>query len=118
MPFEGGISLSAPKRPDFEQFRDALIAVIKEHIRQEAVDPFYPWLQVGDESTREAILHIFKNQMESTYGVELVVEPHLVSLDRPVESIAIQLHHVFNTVFLMEQINAKIRAKLKRGQVK
>ncbi|MDQ0285669.1 hypothetical protein J2Z49_000773 [Desulfofundulus luciae] len=108
--------MSASKRPGFEQFRDALIALIKEHVKQEEIDPFSPWLHVGDESTREAILHAFKSRMESTYGVELVVEPHLVSLDRPVESIAVQLHHVFNTIFLMEQINARIRARLKKSR--
>ncbi|MGB9802587.1 hypothetical protein [Desulfofundulus sp.] len=106
--------MSAPQRPNFEQFRDSLIALVKEHVKKE-IDPLFPWLQVGDEQTRETILQQFKSRMESAYGVELVVEPHLVSLDRPIESIAVQLHHVFNTVYLMEQINARIRARLRKN---
>lgn len=103
--------MSANKRMNFVEFRDLLLRVITENTKREIGDTSFPWLEVGNEKVREAILQTFKQQVESSYDVELVVEPHLVSLDRPIESIAIQLHHVFNTVSLMERINAKIKAR-------
>lgn len=104
--------MSRPKPPLFEQFREMLLDVIKDRVKRE-VGPDTPWPEVGDERTREEILFAFKQRMESDYGTELVLEPHLVHLDRPVESVAIQLHHVFNTVYLIERINDKIRERKK-----
>lgn len=108
--------MTAVRRPGFEQFQEDLLVLIKEMVKKEDILPSTPWLEVGEAGTREAILQAFKKRMESIYGVELVIEPHLVNLDRPVESIAIQLHHVFNTIFLMEQINARIRARLGKNR--
>lgn len=89
-----------------------LLSVIRDKVNKE-VGPATPWLEVGDERTRGEILQAFKRRLESEYGTELVVEPHLLHLDRPVESVAIQLHHVFNTVYLIERINDKIRERQK-----
>lgn len=100
------------KPPRFEQFREMLLSAIKDKVNKE-VGPATPWLEVGDERTRREILQAFKRQLESDYGTELVLEPHLVHLDRPVESVAIQMHHVFNTVYLIERLNDKIRERQK-----
>lgn len=71
-----------------------------------------PWLSTGDPPARAAILEEFKKRVEGRYGTELVVAPELVFLDRSLESIAVQLYHVFSTVNLMERINAKIRSRM------
>ncbi|WP_078060301.1 hypothetical protein [Desulfotomaculum copahuensis] len=98
------------QKPSFEQFLNGLLETARERVP--ACDAATPWLSTGDGAVRAAILDEFKRRVEKQYGTELVVEPDLISLDRPLESIAVQLYHVFSTVHLMERINAKIRSRL------
>lgn len=67
------------------------------------------WKDIGDEVNRADILQQLKKKLESEYGVELVWGENMVSADLPLESVAIQLHHVYSTIYLMERINNKIR---------
>lgn len=99
------------QRPSHDAFLDKLLEVARLYVQMD-IDTATPWLSLGDERTRSMILALFKDAIESEHQVELVVEQDLVNLNRPLESIALQLHHVFSNVHLMERINAKIRARL------
>lgn len=98
------------KKPTFEQFLALFVLTVKE--LAPVADPAASWTLVGDENTRATILNNFKKKVEETFGSELVVERELIFLDRSLESVAVQLYHVFSTVFLMEKINAKIRVRM------
>jgi len=96
------------ERPTFEQFKSYLkeaVAVVAGQADAERDR----WADIGDEVKRAAILQQLKKRLESEYGVELVWGENIVSADLPLESVAIQLHHVYSTVYLMERINNKIR---------
>lgn len=104
-------SFKPKQRPNYDVFLNKLLETARNFVQMD-IEAATPWLSLGDDRTRSMVLALFKDAIESEYQVELVVEQNMVNLDRPLESIALQLHHVFSTVHLMERINAKIRARL------
>lgn len=98
-------------RPSFEQFKDYLFSAVKEIIPGREFSSNSRWVELADEEGREQILYNLKRTVEEEYHVELVVTPELFNLDVTLESLVSQLHHVYSTVYLMERINDKIRAR-------
>ncbi|HBV97696.1 MAG: hypothetical protein JL50_03365 [Peptococcaceae bacterium BICA1-7] len=96
------------ERPNFDQFKSYLIESVAVVAGQAAAGRDR-WKDIGDEVNRADILQQLKKKLESEYGVELVWGENMVSADLPLESVAIQLHHVYSTIYLMERINNKIR---------
>jgi ERCC4-type nuclease len=52
-----------------------------------------------------------REKVQADYGVDFEVNRRLLSVFGTVESAVIQTYHELNTIFLMEKINNKIRAK-------
>jgi hypothetical protein len=100
------------ERPTFEQFKDYLKEAVARVTGLTAGD-LDRWVNLGDEGIRSAILLQLKEKLEGEYGVELVWEERMAGADLTLESVAIQLHHVYSTVYLMERINSKIRNRNK-----
>jgi len=98
------------ERPSFEAFKGMLMDTVSAITGREC-SSYDRWLDLGDEAVRQGILYTFKKNIESEYGVELVLREGLFNSDIVLESMAIQLHHVFNNVYLMERINYKIRKR-------
>jgi hypothetical protein len=99
------------ERPSFGEFREHFLAVIGEEINGQAVDGAASWTGLENEETRKNILYAMKARMEGEYNVELVITPDLYNLKCSLEGLISRLHHVFSTVYLMERINDKIRAR-------
>ncbi|MCL4439136.1 MAG: hypothetical protein M1609_00660 [Firmicutes bacterium] len=96
------------EKPTFDQFNNYLKEAVAGIAGQAAGDRDR-WVEIGDEVKRADILQLLKKRLESEYGVELVWGESIIFADQPLESVAIQLHHVYSTVYLMERINNKIR---------
>ncbi|MEW5953244.1 MAG: hypothetical protein AB1815_05745 [Bacillota bacterium] len=96
------------KRPSFEQFRDWFIGAVTGLSDKDLKDGALPWLEVGDEKKRLEILIVLGQRLEKEFGVSFVVDNRMVNLNCPVESIVIQLFHVFSTVSLVDHINSKV----------
>lgn len=95
------------KRPSFDQFRQLFMDIIAEHSQVDLRDGILPWPEVGDEKKRRNILTAFEQRLEKELGVPVYIERGLGDLDKPTESVVIQLFHVFSTVYLVEHINQK-----------
>lgn len=100
------------ERPSFEHFKSCLKAAIREVTGFDAGDSDR-WPGIGDEGKRKEILSSLKRSLEAEYGVELPVD-NMPAADATIESIAVQLHHVYSTVYLMERINQKIIGRRQR----
>lgn len=99
------------ERPSFAEFKERFIAVTEREMPGKAIDGATGWVELGDEKTRKNILYAMKAGLEEEYNVELVITPDLFDLDCSLEGLISRLHHVFSTVYLMERINDKIRAR-------
>lgn len=99
------------ERPSFDKFKEHFIAVIEQETPGEAIAGNTGWIALGDEKTRKNILYALKAGLEEEYNVELVITPDLCNLDCSLEGLVSRLYHVFSTVYLMERINDKIRAR-------
>jgi len=93
--------------PAFDQFKQFLREAVIEITGTDVKDNSR-WLEIGDEDKRANILQALKSSVEREYGVELLLPANMEMADTFFESVATQLHHVFNTVYLMERINHKI----------
>ncbi|MFZ5648011.1 MAG: hypothetical protein ACOY30_10380 [Bacillota bacterium] len=98
------------ERPTFDIFKAYLRKAVRE-IMGVNIDDRHRWLDIGDEGQREEILNTLKRFLEAEYGVELVIPENLKGQDIAFETVAIQLHHVYSTVYLMARINRKIFAR-------
>lgn len=97
------------KRPSFNQFRDWFIAEVNRRIPgAEINDPFTPWTGVAGEETRELIIESFMQFLEARYGFRPVLKESLSMLDGSLESVVIQIYHVFSTMLLVDHINEKM----------
>lgn len=95
---------ASPTFDQFKQFlREAVINVTGTDVKDSN-----RWLEIGDEDKRADILQVLKGSLEREYGVELLLPANMEMADTFFESVATQLHHVFNTMYLMERINHKI----------
>ncbi len=99
------------ERPSFDKFKEFFIGIINEYLPETKVLDTTRWTEMADEETRKKILHGMKEKIEGDYGVELVIAPEIYNLNTSLESLLSRLHHVFSTVYLMERINDKIRAR-------
>ncbi len=99
------------ERPSFEKFKEYFFEVLKEEIPEHEIAGNTNWGGLENEETRKKILHSLKAGLEGEYNVELVITTDLYNADCSLEGLASRLHHVFSTVYLMERINDKIRAR-------
>lgn len=97
--------------PSFEQFKGYLFSAIHQKFPDLEINPYSRWTELAGGKDRKEILYNLKRMVEEEYDVELVIAPDLFNLDTILESLASQLHHVYSTVYLMERINDKIRAR-------
>ncbi|GBF34074.1 hypothetical protein DCCM_3186 [Desulfocucumis palustris] len=99
------------ERPSFDNFKQCFKDIINEYSPGIEVPDSTKWTEIADGETRNKILRRMKERMEVEYGVELVIAPEIYNLDTSLEGLLARLHHVFSTVYLMERINDKIRAR-------
>ncbi|MCL6634415.1 MAG: hypothetical protein K6T29_01430 [Peptococcaceae bacterium] len=100
------------KRPDFDTFREIFLSCLAGAAGQEAAAAGAEWSGIGDGEVRRKVLEAVKEKIREEYGLEFEVNHRLLSVPGPVESAVIQTFHELNTIYLMERINAKIRAKM------
>ncbi len=103
------------RQPSFIQFRDIFLDLTKKVTGKADIDPFMPWREIGDVEVRKEVLQQIKSYLEEEYGFETIIKEDLVDDENSVESVAIQVHHTFCTIYLMERIYAK--AALKQQQL-
>lgn len=97
------------KRPGFNQFRAWFLEEVKVNTGQPENDPFRPWGAVGDERLRGRILESFLQLLENRFGFRPVLrEEELKNHQGSIESIVIQIYHVFSTMCLVDHINEKV----------
>jgi len=101
------------KRPDFEAFRETFLHCLSAFTGRDLLElPEVKWAEVGAEDARRELLEVVIVKLRESHGVEFEINHRLLSLEGPVESLIIQAYHELNTIYLMERIYAKIRAKL------
>ncbi|MGQ9557058.1 MAG: hypothetical protein ACUVTU_03765 [Desulfurispora sp.] len=98
-------------RLNLEQFEQMFLQVLQSELPGQPVSLQSNWPELADESRRQALLRKFKTVAEEATGVEIVIGPGMENFQGPVQSVVIQLFHVYSTVHLMERINAKILAR-------
>lgn len=98
------------KQPSFIKFREVFLNTAEE-LTGKKVDPFAQWQEIGDETLRGQILEKVTSDLEKEFGFLPVIPDNLVEFDGVVESVANQVHHNFSTMYFVEKINAKIRAR-------
>lgn len=104
------------KRPSFDTFREWFIEEVEKQAQTKIENPFMNWYDVGSEKLRENIIDSFLEMLESRFGFLPIFQIKLSMLDSSLESVIIQIFHVFSTMFLVEHINEKTykqREKLK-----
>jgi hypothetical protein len=99
------------KQPSFVKFRLSFLEVVKKIAKNNSIDAYTEWQQVGDIEKRKAILNQIKQNIMVDYGFEPVIEEKLYDFEGPIESVANQVHHVFSTMYIIEKINAKQAAR-------
>lgn len=94
-------------RPTFDQFRQWFMETLAEHSQVDLRDGMLPWHEFGNEQMRQDILTAFGLRLEKELGASAYIENRLVTLDKPIESVVIQLFHSFSTVSLVDHILKK-----------
>lgn len=94
-------------RPTFDQFRQWFMETAAEHSQLDLRDGMLPWHEFGDEQMRQEFLTAFGLRLEKELGAKAYIENRLVTLDKPIESVVIQLFHSFSTVSLVDHILQK-----------
>lgn len=98
------------KKPDFDTFRAIFLACL-ERYNSSAVK-VSQWQELGGIELRRQILESVNQKLMEGWGLSFEVNSRLLQLAGPVESVIIQAYHEFNTIYMMEKINEKIRARL------
>ncbi len=98
------------RQPSFVQFRDYFMKQAAEVVGGAISDSYMPWREIGSLELRKKILHRIKDDLEKEFGFEIIIDDNLADSEGAVESVAIQMHHTFSTMYLVERINAKIAA--------
>ncbi|MFZ5591384.1 MAG: hypothetical protein ACOY81_06225 [Bacillota bacterium] len=98
-------------RLNLEQFEQMFLQVLQSGLPGQPVSLQSIWQELADEQQRRALLQKFKEVAGEATGVELVISPGMENFQGQVQSVVIQLFHVYSTVHLMERINAKILAR-------
>jgi len=101
------------KRPYFESFREIFLDTLEASTGSGCRDKLEtPWKDLGSVELRRNVLEQVREKVRADYGVDFEVNHRLLSVFGTVESAVIQTYHELNTIYLMEKINDKIRAKL------
>ena len=102
---------AAPKKPAFNDFRKLFLEQVNL-INGSNINDFYlKWNETGNSETRSKVLDSFHAKITELYGLEIEKKKSLVDVEGFIESVIIQIHHEYSTVYLIERINDKIRAK-------
>jgi hypothetical protein len=98
-------------RPDFEWYRSLFLECM---LKLEGWDPSVccgpKWLELGTAESRRRLLETVGAELKKSCGAAFEVNERLLGVDGPVESVIIQTFHEFNTIYLVERINKKIRS--------
>lgn len=95
------------KRPSFETFRGWFIEEVEKQASIKVENPFMNWHDVGSEKLRENIVSNFLEMLEARFGIQPIFQTKLSVLESTLESVIIQIFHVFSTMLLVEHINEK-----------
>ncbi|ACV63184.1 hypothetical protein Dtox_2373 [Desulfofarcimen acetoxidans DSM 771] len=106
------MNLTTPKKPDFNEFRKLFMEQLSLISGNNIDDPFLKWQETGKRETRLKLLENFYAKIVELYGLEIEQNASLVDLDGYIESVIVQIHHTCSTMYLVERINDKIRAKM------
>jgi hypothetical protein len=110
---QGVVSMN---RLDFESYRSMFLECMSKFKRWEtSVCCGNKWLELGDDESRRQLLEAVSNELQESCGYGFEVNKRLLSVDGPVESVIIQTFHEFNTIYLLEKINEKIKARLNQA---
>lgn len=96
-------------KPSFYKFREEFFTLVNEITGVQA-EPGDNWTNVGNSELREQIIKSMTRRMEEEYSLEMVLQESIRDKEGSVEGVAVELYHVFSTMFLVEVINSKIRA--------
>ena len=102
---------TVPKKPVFDEFRKLFFEQVNSINGSKINDPFLKWNETGSSETRSKILESFHAKISELYGIELEKKKPLADIDGYIESVVVQIHHEYSTMYLIERINDKIRAK-------
>ena len=102
---------TVPKKPVFDEFRKLFLEQVNLINGSKINDPFLKWNETGSSETRSKILENFYAKITELYGIEIEQKKSLADIDGYIESVVIQIHHEYSTMYLIERINDKIRAK-------
>ncbi len=72
------------------------------------------WAEGLEETVREALLESVRKRLSERSCIVYEVNARLLKVPGTVESAIIQAFHELNTIWLMERINEKIRARRQR----
>ncbi|MHB1041622.1 MAG: hypothetical protein ACYC0Q_02160 [Eubacteriales bacterium] len=101
------------KRPNFDTFRDIFLECLAGCAGSDNLNRGdLPWVELGEKPLRQKVLEQVRERVRSDYGVDFEVNNRLLSVAGTVESAVIQTYHELNTIYLMEKINEKIRARM------
>lgn len=100
------------KKPTFFEFREIFL---EEFVRLSGKTPHEAartgWIEGLGEGVRRALLESVGKKLSERSYVTYEVNDRLLKAPGTVESAIIQAFHELNTIWLIERINEKIRAK-------
>lgn len=100
-------------RPDFNSFRNVFLECLGQLTELDPLNSTaVKWDEVGSLEVRQQILESVNARLQDSCGLTFEVNPRLLQVEGPVESAIIQAYHEFNTIYLFEKINEKIRKRL------
>ncbi|HBC92689.1 MAG TPA: hypothetical protein DCZ10_07230 [Pelotomaculum sp.] len=99
------------KRPDFDSFRTIFLECLVQ-ANLKPLNGSTRWDELGSLEARCQILEAVNAKLQDSCGLGFEINHRLLKVEGPVESAIIQAYHELNTIYLVEKINNKIRARL------
>jgi len=100
------------KKPTFFEFREIFLEEFARLSGKPAREAACTgWSEGLEENVRKSLLESVKNRLSERSEVAYEVNDRLLKAPGTVESAVVQAFHELNTIWLMERINEKIRAK-------
>lgn len=100
------------KRPDFDSFRTIFLECLGQANLKPLDSSATRWDGLGSLELRRQILESVNAKLQDSCGLGFEINHRLLKVEGPVESAIIQAYHELNTIYLVEKINDKIRARL------
>ncbi|HOV79979.1 MAG TPA: hypothetical protein PK728_07690 [Bacillota bacterium] len=101
------------KRPDFDQFRSLFLSCLTDIAGGEPETLAKTgWHEIGSLEERRRMLALVAGRTKENFGIGFEINSRLLNVEGSVESAVIQAYHELNTIWLIERINLKIRARM------